>query len=170
MSITYYLPRAAHCVGSLWSHAQSVKEASTRAMLLFFVEQSIWGSSMLNRYSPTHFSQVNRQLTGVYYVASQHAECGPRYMLDGKLARLSKAFSTRYTASGNAIVNTGSATSLGIPDRCIDYIFTDPPFGENIFYADLNFLWNLGTMFGRTLRPKPLWMRRRVRVYPNTNT
>ena len=64
------------------------------AMLLFFVEQSIWGSSMLNRYSPTHFSQVNRQLTGVYYVASQHAECSPRYMLDGKLSRLSKAFST----------------------------------------------------------------------------
>ena len=22
----------------------------------------------------------------------------------------------------------------------IDYIFTDPPFGENIYYADLNFL------------------------------
>ena len=29
------------------------------------------------------------------------------------------------------------------PDNCIDYIFTDPPFGENIYYADLNFLWNL---------------------------
>lgn len=27
-----------------------------------------------------------------------------------------------------------------LPDSSIDYIFTDPPFGENIFYADLNFL------------------------------
>jgi DNA modification methylase/predicted RNA-binding Zn-ribbon protein involved in translation (DUF1610 family) len=135
-----YLPRAAHCIGSLWSHALSVEDCSLRATLLFFVEQSIWGSSMLNRYSPTHFSQVNRQLTGVYYVASQHAECSSRYMLDGKLNRLSKAFSTGYTSFGSAIVNTGSATSLGIPDKTIDYIFTDPPFGENIFYADLNFL------------------------------
>jgi len=25
-------------------------------------------------------------------------------------------------------------------DNSIDYVFTDPPFGENIFYADLNFL------------------------------
>ena len=25
-------------------------------------------------------------------------------------------------------------------DESIDYIFTDPPFGENIYYADLNFL------------------------------
>jgi hypothetical protein len=29
---------------------------------------------------------------------------------------------------------------LLLPDACIDYIFTDPPFGENIYYADLNFL------------------------------
>ena len=25
-------------------------------------------------------------------------------------------------------------------DASIDYVFTDPPFGENIFYADLNLL------------------------------
>jgi predicted RNA methylase len=27
-----------------------------------------------------------------------------------------------------------------VPGDSVDYIFTDPPFGENIFYADLNFL------------------------------
>lgn len=40
------------------------------------------------------------------------------------------------------IVNTQSATDLkNIPDCCIDYIFTDPPFGYNIMYSELNFLW-----------------------------
>jgi hypothetical protein len=29
---------------------------------------------------------------------------------------------------------------LKLPTNSTDYIFTDPPFGENIFYADLNFL------------------------------
>jgi len=29
---------------------------------------------------------------------------------------------------------------MGILPNSIDYIFTDPPFGENIYYADLNFL------------------------------
>jgi len=39
----------------------------------------------------------------------------------------------------NAIVSTGSATRLAsIPNDSIDYVFTDPPFGSNIFYADLN--------------------------------
>ncbi len=96
--------------------------------------------SVLARYAPTHFSQVNQYLNGVYYVGSQHAECSPWYILDGKLNRLTKAFSTRCAALGNAIVTTGSASSLGIPDHSVDYIFTDPPFGENIYYADLNFL------------------------------
>ncbi|CAN5512498.1 hypothetical protein BH09SUM1_BH09SUM1_16880 [soil metagenome] len=28
-----------------------------------------------------------------------------------------------------------------VRDSTIDYIFTDPPFGENIYYADMNFLF-----------------------------
>ncbi len=135
-----FLPRSAQCIGFLWSKAVACPDAGLRAMLLFFIEQAIWGSSFLNRYSPTHFSQVNRQLSGVYYVASQHAECSPRYMLDGKLDRLAKAFRTGYVRRGQTLITTGTAAALALPDETVDYIFTDPPFGENIFYADLNFL------------------------------
>ena len=36
---------------------------------------------------------------------------------------------------------TASTTApLDIPDNSVDYVFTDPPFGENTYYADLNFL------------------------------
>jgi len=31
-------------------------------------------------------------------------------------------------------------TKTAIPDGSLDYVFTDPPFGENIFYADMNLL------------------------------
>ncbi len=44
--------------------------------------------------------------------------------------------------SSNCIVSTQSATSLqNIADNSIDYIFTDPPFGSNIMYSDMNFIW-----------------------------
>jgi 16S rRNA G966 N2-methylase RsmD len=33
---------------------------------------------------------------------------------------------------------TGSAGALDLPDRSIEYVFTDPPFGSNIFYSDMN--------------------------------
>jgi len=34
----------------------------------------------------------------------------------------------------------GSASSTNIKNNSIDYIFTDPPFGANIMYSELNFL------------------------------
>lgn len=135
-----FLPRAAQAMGVLWAKAQACPDARLRLFLVFFVEQAIWGMSVLARYAPTHFSQVNQYLAGVYYVSSQHAECSPWYILDGKLDRLIKTFGTFKIGSGWAAVNTGSAASLPLSDNSIDYIFTDPPFGENLPYAELNFL------------------------------
>ncbi len=135
-----YLPRAAQALGALWAKATAVEDTRLREAILFFVEQAVWGMSVLNRYSPSHFSQTNRQLTGVYYVASQHAEVSPWYNLSGKLARLTSAFRHAYTATNNAIITTGTAAALAVPNHSVDYVFTDPPFGENIYYADLNFL------------------------------
>lgn len=135
-----YLPRAAQAMGALWAKAQAHPDARIRAFLTFMVEQAIWGLSVLNRYGPTHFSQVNRMLNGVYYVASQHSECSPWYNLGGKLDRLVKAFGNFKVNTGWAAINTGTAARIPLVDGSIDYIFTDPPFGENIYYADLNFL------------------------------
>lgn len=33
--------------------------------------------------------------------------------------------------------NIGSANHIALPDASVDYIFTDPPFGSNLFYADM---------------------------------
>ncbi|MGB4336306.1 MAG: DNA methyltransferase [Chromatiaceae bacterium] len=141
----FFLPRAAQAMALLWRKAKDQSDFRIREMLLFFVEQAIWGLSVLNRYQPIQQgrpggSQVNRQLTGVYYVGSQHAECSPQYNLGLKLDRLGKAFRDYKTASGYAAINTGTAAGIPLPSSSIDYVFTDPPFGENIFYADLNFL------------------------------
>lgn len=142
--ITYthhmFLPRAAQAMGALWAKAQAHPDARLRSFLLFTVEQAIWGMTVLARYAPTHFSQVNQYLAGVYYVSSQHAECSPWYILDGKLDRLVRAFRQYHAKPTNAAVTTGTAASLPLVDDCIDYIFTDPPFGENLPYAELNFI------------------------------
>lgn len=135
-----YLPRAIQGLGILWGKVSKITDPRNRNILLFFIEQAIWGMSLLNRYSPNHFSQVNRQLTGVYYVASQHSEVSPWYNLENKLDRLVKTFRTSYAKLDQAIITNGTAAQLRLPDQSIDYIFTDPPFGENIYYADLNFL------------------------------
>jgi arginine repressor len=46
---------------------------------------------------------------------------------------------------------TQSATELPLPDNSIDTIITDPPYGNNVLYAELcNFYWAwVGHLFGR---------------------
>lgn len=40
------------------------------------------------------------------------------------------------------VITTQSATDLqNIPSNSIDYIFTDPPFGGNLNYSELNYIW-----------------------------
>jgi len=140
-----FLPRQAQALGRLWELASAETNAPLRSMILFLAEQAIWGMSVLNRYQPIMHgrpdgSQVNRYLSGVYYVGSQIAEVSPWYILDGKLDRLEKAFRLGLSQVNHTIISTRSASGLALPSRSIDYVFTDPPFGENIFYADLNLL------------------------------
>jgi hypothetical protein len=133
-----FLPRAAIAMAALWRIANAVTGSRLRSNILYCIEQAIISMSVFNRYRPTGYSQFGQHLTGVFYVGSQHAECSPWYILEGKFGRVAKALSGFRVEHCNAIVNTGSSTKLQCPANSIDYIFIDPPFGFNIFYADLN--------------------------------
>ena len=135
-----FLPRAAQSLAAMWRRANGYEDSRLRNMLLFFVEQAVWSMSLLNRFRPTGYSQVNQYLTGVYYVPSQNSELHYWYILAGKLKLLRKAFVPMPSLSNTSMVSTGDCSSTALPDNSIDYVFTDPPFGENIYYADLNYL------------------------------
>lgn len=143
--------RSLHALAWLWKECHDEQDALTRFALLFWVEQALWGLSWMNRYQPIQQgklggSQVNRQMTGVYYVGSLHSECSVRYNLEGsrpstgKRQSLVKTWKSSPAKLGMASLSTGSATDLALPDDSIDYVFVDPPFGSNIYYSDLAYL------------------------------
>ena len=140
-----FLPRAAHAMAAMWRKATATSDPRTRQILLFLVEQAIWGMSVLNRYKTimhgrTESSNVNQYLSGVFYVPSQTSEVSPWYNLSNRLDRLAKVFAIYKANYGSSAITCGTAARIPVPDSCIDYVFTDPPFGENIYYADLNIL------------------------------
>lgn len=48
----------------------------------------------------------------------------------------------KYIKENNVIVSTNSSIKQEkIKSSSIDYIFTDPPFGDNLNYSELNFIW-----------------------------
>ena len=125
-------------------------------------------SSIGMRHPISH--KLTSIMTGCTIVGfSQHSESSPWYILSGKLKRLITAFSSFNREIWNAIVATGDCAVQYQHHRIpIDYIFTDPPFGENIYYADLNFLveaWH--RVFTQTLSPKRSSMSAKRKGYMN---
>jgi predicted RNA methylase len=136
----FYLPRAAQAMGRLWEKAKAHPDPRIRSFLLFMVEQATMGMTLLNRHHFIGKANVNQWLNGVYYIPSIHEETAYWRILEGKLDRLAATFRSLKVGAGGTAITTGTAARLPLPDSSIDYIFTDPPFGENIYYADLNFL------------------------------
>jgi 16S rRNA G966 N2-methylase RsmD len=161
-----FLPRAAQSMSFLWEKAKRHPDPRISQMLKFFIEQGIRGMSTLNRYKPIQHgklggSQVGLDLPGVFYVPSLISEVSPWAQFEGKLDRLIKTFSAFNGRNGDVFISTGGADKILLPDNSVDYIFTDPPFGENIYYADLNFL--VEAWHGVKTDPKPEAIVDRVR-------
>lgn len=131
-----FLPRSAHAIAAIWARAD---QSRLRLPLLYLFEQTIWTMSVLNRFRPSGFSQVSQCLSGVFYVPSQMAEVSLHYVLDGKIKRLARVFAEN-RFGGSAAVSVSDCAASGLDANSIDYVFTDPPFGENIYYAALNTL------------------------------
>ncbi|NQU65549.1 MAG: DNA methylase, partial [SAR324 cluster bacterium] len=134
-----FLDRQLISLTTIWNKIESVQDYSLKQLLKFWVDQSIWGFSILNRYRLRAYSHVNQYMSGVYYIPSQIAECSPWYNLNGKLKRLVKYFRTNAQLN-NFSQSTGSLTQSPIPDNSFNYIFIDPPFGDNFAYSELNFV------------------------------
>src|SRR5258708_2879434 len=136
----FYTKRSLSVLATLIEKASKISDRTTSNMCMFMFEQWIIGFSKLNRYSPHHFSQNNRNLSGTLYIGSQVSEVSPEYAFTEKLKRLVKAFKN-LNMKYYTINSVGSSTALKIPANSIEYIFTDPPFGGNLMYSELNFLW-----------------------------
>ena len=142
----FWPDRALLALSALWHLAKSEDDPMTRIALRFWVEQAFWGLSWMNRYVPTHFSHVNQYMTGVYYIPSLVSECSVRYNLigtspsRGKRAALVKLWSAAAWSGEDVMITTGSSTDLPVPDASVDYVFVDPPFGENLYYSDLAYV------------------------------
>ena len=83
----------------------------------------------------------NGVLSGTLYLPSLSAEGDVIKAVEGKFKDFQKVFQMTHTFRG-ALCETSSSTQLKtIPNNTVDYIFTDPPFGDNLNYSELSFIW-----------------------------
>lgn len=77
---------------------------------------------------------------GVLYVSGLPVEKNLISGLSRKLSTIAKAFTVIREREGGVEVHQRSSCSVDLPDQSVDYAFTDPPFGGNIPYAEINFI------------------------------
>lgn len=74
------------------------------------------------------------------YIPSAIAERNILILAEGKLSDLKSVFELN-KVSKDFLLSNQSTSKCEISKSFVDYIFTDPPFGSNLMYSELNFLW-----------------------------
>jgi len=132
----FYSARSLKLVSTLIEKVKKT-DKSVRDALLFWIQSVGLGFTKLNRYLEASYSQVNRYLKGTMYVARFTTDVSAAYALNGKIKSMKNALAI----GGECLTTTQSASSrIGKKDS-LDYVFVDPPFGGNLMYSELNFLW-----------------------------
>ena len=134
----FHLVRQLVAFSILWRCDDDLPSEEVRRLWRFTLQSILVSFTRRNRFRKRAYSQVNTNLSGTLYIGSTVSEPSPTYVLTGKLKRFGKAIPP---SEHGTIVTTQSLASMLIADSSVDYVFIDPPFGNNLPYAELNFLW-----------------------------
>lgn len=135
----FYTPRNLSAMSHIWREIHCTKDDEIGGFLAFVFtslyqrvtrlsEFRFWGGSgnTANFNVPYIFNEAN-----VFVTFERKARS-----IRDHLATTAQSY------SGRCVIRTGSATDLNfLPDNSIDFVFTDPPFGANINYSEMNILW-----------------------------
>ena len=126
----------------LWAEAAKLHPAALRARALFAVTAIMVRASRLIKYIPSRRIAPG-PILGTMYLPSFSAEISVLGLFERRIRTLCRAAQDARPGSiDDLCISTESAGELSaVPDATIDYVFTDPPFGHNIMYSELNFLW-----------------------------
>jgi len=87
---------------------------------------------VINKHNPK--GRINGPLTGTLYIPSEQVEQSIFELFKEKTLKQG------WSVFGNIISTESSSTIITDRQESADYIFTDPPFGGNYMYSELNFI------------------------------
>lgn len=133
----FYHGRSLQMLARIWYESGLAPNHGLVDVLRFSFTAVALRCSKLNRLRP---SGAGDPLSGTLYIGSWVREENVLTAWSGKVQDTLKLLEYIPSGSQVSLVN-GSATCLNLANDTIEYIFTDPPFGSNIFYADCNLIW-----------------------------
>lgn len=137
----FYTSRNFLAMATLWEKISSFKPELQDALRLLVLSYNHTHATLMTRVvvknGQTDFVLTGAQ-SGVLYVSGLPVEKNVFEGVRHKVAILKKAFEVVAGSRSRVRVVNASSAKLQIPDEWIDYVFTDPPFGAYIPYAEVN--------------------------------
>ena len=133
----FFTKRNLLALSRLWHEIQTADD-SIKSHLRFWFTSFVGLASRMYRYRKSGGGGQQGRLT----ISSASKELNVLQVATRKLSDVQRHFSHFHPADAACTARIGSATNRNdCPDSTIDYVFTDPPFGQNLYYSDLNFIW-----------------------------
>ena len=152
----FYTRRNLAVLARLWALAtEHTDPAIRKALQVWVLSYNASHSTLLSRVVAKRSQKdlvVTGAQSGVLYVSGLPVEKNVIDGLDRKIRTLHEAFSLTFASRSTINITCGSSTQLHLSDDAVDYVFTDPPFGGYIPYAEINQIneaW-LGQLTNRT--------------------
>jgi 16S rRNA G966 N2-methylase RsmD len=137
----FYTKRNYTVMSLLWEKADEYPLKVRNALRLLLLSYNASHSTLMTRVVVKKNSKdfvLTSAQSGVLYISSLPVEKNIVTGVKRKLRFFEQAFDYLNKCSGQIEVFNSSSQQLCQHDKSIDYIFTDPPFGDFIPYAEVN--------------------------------
>lgn len=140
-----YTQKTLICYSLLFDMAKNLPEEYADRFR-FLLTSCFNRTTKLVRYMAQYKEKNVGPLSGTLYTTSIYGEINPFVVLKSRLQKMKKAYiddSVEQFCTENVIISTQSSSTIDLPDDCIDYVFVDPPFGDNLMYSELNYFTDM---------------------------
>lgn len=143
---TFYSQRNLAVLAVLHGAIARIEDPALRSKLLFAFTAILTRASKRYQWSrqrPLNAANANYYVAPVFYewnVLELFARKVEAAIKSDGWIRDQRGAGTLFDSTEGIDVayDLASADALPLPDGAVDYVFTDPPFGSNIFYSDMN--------------------------------
>jgi transposase-like protein len=139
----FYTRRNLIVFARLWERTEHYRGALRDALRFWLLSYNASHATIMTRVVAKTGQKdlvVTSAQPGVLYISGLPVEKNIFAGVKRKLATIAQAFETIHGRKGKVIVRQQSSCKVDLPDGGVDYVFTDPPFGGNIPYAEINFI------------------------------
>jgi hypothetical protein len=137
----FYTHRNLIALSTLWNRINAFPATIQDTLRLLVLSYNATHSTLMTRVvikdGQKDFILTGAQ-SGVLYVSSLPVEKNVFEGVRRKIGTFTDAFTSVYGSRSKVSVYQGSSTKLCLSDASVDYVFTDPPFGDYIPYAEIN--------------------------------